>query len=445
MYDYNNTGKINSVKVKIGATTKNVATSISYKTFGPATGWTYGNGSVRSLSYDLDYRLTGIDTAGKQDLQFDYDNANNITNNQNSNYSQSLTYTDVYQLEGAVSNTDNQSYSYDGVGNRLTNNTTTYSYFNNNRIKYAGSNGYQYDNKGNVTSFNGKTYTYGVDNRMLEAVNSGVTTQYQYNALGQRVAKTVNGQAEHFVYSVTGQLLAEPTSNKEYIYYYGQPVGYVSNNTLYYIHNDQLGRPELMTNASDSVVWRANLKSFERTVQTSSIGDFNIGFPGQYWDEEKGCYYNMFRDYDPETGRYLQSDPIGLAGRMNTYAYVGGNHVSYVDPDGLIGVQAGMCALMAVAQGGVGLYNELSEKGNYDSSGCDGNTSKSKGAGDIAANLVKNMAGGCAFGALASLGLVGTFTQASQVAVGPIGAILRTTVGSFADAFVTIGLGGVFD
>ena len=96
----------------------------------------------------------------------------------------------------------------------------------------------------------------------------------------------------------------------------------------------------MITDASQAIVWQAKLEAFDRSVLTTSIGDFNIGFPGQYWDEEKQSWYNYFRDYDATTGRYLQSDPIGLASGINTYGYVGGNPVEYIDPLGLNGEQA---------------------------------------------------------------------------------------------------------
>ncbi len=60
-----------------------------------------------------------------------------------------------------------------------------------------------------------------------------------------------------------------------------------------------------------------------------------LRFPGQVADAATATHYNMARDYDPSLGRYLQSDPIGLAGGWNTYGYVGGNPVNRIDPEGL--------------------------------------------------------------------------------------------------------------
>ena len=116
-----------------------------------------------------------------------------------------------------------------------------------------------------------------------------------------------------------------------------------SNSTpaLYYVHNDHLGTPQVMTDNSGQVIWQASYDPFgAATVNGDPDGDgiavtLNVRFPGQYYDAETGLHYNYFRTYDPETGTYTTSDPIGLAGGLNTYAYVGGNPVRWVDPLGL--------------------------------------------------------------------------------------------------------------
>ncbi|NQY37122.1 MAG: RHS domain-containing protein [Alteromonadaceae bacterium] len=103
----------------------------------------------------------------------------------------------------------------------------------------------------------------------------------------------------------------------------------------YYYHNDHLGTPQVMTDSNATVVWRANYDPFGKADIVVEKVTNNIRFPGQYFDQESGLHHNYFRDYDPDLGRYIQSDPIGLAGGINTYGYVDGNPISYVDPYGL--------------------------------------------------------------------------------------------------------------
>jgi len=114
-----------------------------------------------------------------------------------------------------------------------------------------------------------------------------------------------------------------------------------NSGVLYYVHNDPLGTPQAMTDESGTTVWTAQYDPFGKaTFNEDPDGDansvtLNVRFPGQYYDSETGLHYNYFRYYDPGTGRYLTSDPIGLRGGPNTYAYVGNNPVYWTDPLGL--------------------------------------------------------------------------------------------------------------
>ncbi len=110
---------------------------------------------------------------------------------------------------------------------------------------------------------------------------------------------------------------------------------------VYYVHTDHLNAPRKVTRPDDGTLMRRwDPAPFGDTLpnenpQSAGAFRYNLRFPGQYYDSESGMHYNYFRDYDPYTGRYLQSDPIGLLGGINTYAYVSGNPVSYSDPMGL--------------------------------------------------------------------------------------------------------------
>jgi RHS repeat-associated protein len=106
---------------------------------------------------------------------------------------------------------------------------------------------------------------------------------------------------------------------------------------LLYVHADHLGSPQKLTDASQATVWDGVFDPFGEEVAIAGLAAMPLRFPGQYADEETGFSYNYFRDYDPNLGRYVQSDPIGILGGPSTYAYADAGPVSLVDPLGLDG------------------------------------------------------------------------------------------------------------
>jgi RHS repeat-associated protein len=105
---------------------------------------------------------------------------------------------------------------------------------------------------------------------------------------------------------------------------------------MYFYLNDYLGTPQILVDASNTVVWEAKYKPFgDAEVHPSSTVVNNFRFRGQYLDAETGLHYNYHRYYDPQTGRYLTPDPIGLAGGINLYTYANENSINVIDPLGL--------------------------------------------------------------------------------------------------------------
>jgi RHS repeat-associated protein len=311
-----------------------VLSDARYEPFGPVSGWTWGNGTSTTRFYDLDGNPARVESAGRN--TYSYDDAFRITtiaDLDESTRSWAYGYDAVDRLSSAARSGLSQSWSYDANGNRLTQGGTSTSTYamatTSNRllsVSGATSRTYAYANSGQVISDGQHTFTYNDAGRMT-AVTGAASATYVYNALGQRIKKTASGVTTYFLYDEAGRLIGEygesGTLIQEIVWLNDVPVASLRDcscgDAIFYVHTDHLNTPRRVTKRSTTtVVWRWDSDPFGTSgADTDPDGDgthfsFNLRFPGQYFDSETGLNYNYMRDYEAATGRYIQSDPLGL-------------------------------------------------------------------------------------------------------------------------------------
>ncbi len=152
-------------------------------------------------------------------------------------------------------------------------------------------------------------------------------TTYVYDEAGHHLGKYLG--------------IGNKNPGEEVIYLDDMPIAMTIGGVLSYLETDHLGTPRVAANpATNALQWEWDFfgDAFGANAATSAPSggiDVKLRYPGQYSDGESGLHYNYFRDYEPGTGRYIESDPIGLGGGIDTYAYALGNTFQFIDSLGL--------------------------------------------------------------------------------------------------------------
>jgi RHS repeat-associated protein len=206
----------------------------------------------------------------------------------------------------------------------------------NNRLTAWGGVSLTYDDNGNLTGDGTNTYTWDVRNR-LTAISGGVSASFAYDALGRRTTRTVSGTTVKYLHdglNVVQRQDASGTPTAQMLMggldeIFGEITG--SGTTSYFA--DALGSSVALSDGSGTTTAEFTYEPYGKNSKTGS-GDTPFRYTARD-DDGTRLYYYRARYYHPGLGRFISEDPIGLAGGLNLYAYVGGNPLSYVDPLGL--------------------------------------------------------------------------------------------------------------
>jgi RHS repeat-associated protein len=367
------------------------STFITHEPFGPAISLPFQNGITRTNTYDLDYKLTNATDSGTSTVlnqSYSYDangNPNCITDTVNAANSQIMTYDNMDRVLTAASGASSCAtgsgggygsyvWTWDANGNRasqkLNGGTTdnyTYGTGINNQVtatSYSGF-GFGYNGAGemNAVSQSGSSLSCEALNQpeQLASVTfapcstNPPAASFEYDGFGQRLVKSAAVATAYFyggfgnlteetntVGQTTDYIPLDPSSPRDAFYpvaMLGVPGISSAAYGAYYVHADRLGTPQLVTGpgTSQTVQWSTTYAPFGLTGTITNPNSItqNLRLPGMYSDPETGLYHNGAREYDPTvTGRYLQTDPIGLNGGTNTYQYARSNPFAFTDPKG---------------------------------------------------------------------------------------------------------------
>jgi RHS repeat-associated protein len=407
-YIYNTANLLNQIQwQESGGTLTNIVSNFNYNPADLVTTTTFNNTVTTTNTYDAAkrYRLSRILTQNTvptkhQDLNFTYDNENNITqiidaSNTNSAKTAVYGYDDLYRMTSATitavpvgQTTYTHNYTYDAVGNILTSPIGTYTYAGTNYANpHAATsiNGvtYTYDNDGNVTANGTLANTWNYKDQLTQAVKGGVTSTYKYDHEGNRVS-LANGTTStvypNKYYNTDG------TKKTKQIYAGDRLVATIETNgatvTPYYVHTDHLLGSNVVTDGSGAKVQLLDYYPYGDVRLDEKAGSFNEQrqYIGQMHDADTDLEYLNARYYKADTGRFMSQDPIHLfvgdelvvssqtsqslrtylsdPQQLNSYSYATNNPITNKDPSGKSTIRAWLVnrelTVMQIAVGKVG-------------------------------------------------------------------------------------------
>lgn len=349
----------------------------TYDAIGRRTSMTVCGQPTVNYAYDANSRLTGISTLntelGTLNFAIDYDAVGRRTSlslpngiSTNYSYDNASRLLNLEHLNPAQQVLESLSYGYDANGNRISmnrpsvtfpspNQASNTSYNSANQMLSFNDKNITYDNNGNMTSVTNScgttNYIWDVRNRLISIQGyktdcPPLSASFEYDALGRRIDKTINGRSIQYVYDGL-DIVQEienglPSVNYIRTLNIDEPLARIkSDGTVRYYQQDALGNVIALTDTNGSVTTRYSYDPFGNVTISGETSDNPFQYTGRE-NDGTGLYYYRARYYSPELQRFISEDPIALgSGDINFYVYVKNQPINLTDSLGLKGCGPG--------------------------------------------------------------------------------------------------------